>query len=73
MSLFVSFSSLCIEDWDKRNKIVGQAIFDIEVFEKFTREMMDESDTELGKVRNNGKLYGEKKERKDEMESFFVC
>lgn len=23
--------------------------------------MMDESDTELGKVRNNGKLYGEKK------------
>lgn len=34
---------------------------------------MDESDTELGKVLNNGKLYGEKKERKDEMESFFVC
>lgn len=34
---------------------------------------MDESDTELGKVRNNGKLYSEKKERKDEMESFFVC
>lgn len=31
---------------------------------------MDESDTKLGK---NGKLYGEKKERKDEMESFFVC